>query len=65
MLQKGLLVIIGCLRIVRLWLRRLIGEFRLYGDYYIMMRQSPFAQKQCDKKSKSESRKFEQSNYNF
>jgi len=34
--------------IVRVLLKRLIGDFNLYGDFYYMMRQSPIAQKRYD-----------------
>jgi len=48
-----------CPRFVRVLLKRLIGDFIIYGKYYIMMRQLPIAHGQCDKGQKSKTRKFE------
>jgi len=48
-----------CPRFVRLMLKRLFGDFNVYGNYIDMMRQSPIAQNQYDDVTKSKTRKYE------
>jgi len=48
-----------CPRIVRVLLKRLIGNFIIYGEHYNMMIQSLIAHRQCDKGQKSKTRKYE------
>jgi len=45
--------------IIAVLLKRLIGNFNVFGDHYDMMRQSPIAQKQYDNVTKSKTRKCE------
>ena len=47
-----------CPRFVRVLLKRLIGDFIIYGEHHNMMRQSPIYYGQCDKGKKSKTRKY-------
>ena len=54
-----------CPGIVRVLLKRLIGDFNLYDDHYDMMRQSPIALKQYDNVTKGLTKKGQFDYYNF